>query len=68
MPAQLLVLGLVFTAIATISDSTWAVVASSVSGWIRNTRGYERAMRYLSGTVFIGLGLVAALTEPAARR
>lgn len=68
VPAQLLVLGLVFTAIATISDSTWAVVASSVSGWIRNTRGYERAMRYLSGTVFIGLGLVAALTEPAARR
>lgn len=68
VPAQLLVLGLVFTAIATVSDSTWAVVASSVSGWIRNTRGYERAMRYLSGTVFIGLGLVAALTEPAARR
>ncbi len=68
VPAQLLVLGLVFTAIAMISDSTWAVVASSVSGWIRNTRGYERAIRYLSGTVFIGLGLVAALTEPAARR
>ena len=68
VPGQLIVLGLVFTAIATVSDSSWAILASNVSGWLRRSTGYERAVRYVSGTIFVGLGLVAALAHPAARR
>ena len=68
VPGQLIVLGLVFTAIATVSDSSWAILASSVSGWLRQSKGYERVVRYVSGTIFVGLGLVAALAHPAARR
>lgn len=68
VPGQLIVLGLVFTAIATVSDSSWAILASSVSGWLRQSKGYEQVVRYVSGTIFVGLGLVAALAHPAARR
>lgn len=68
VPGQLIVLGLVFTAIATVSDSSWAILASSVSGWLRQSKGYEHVVRYVSGTIFVGLGLVAALAHPAARR
>ena len=68
VPLQLLVLGLVFTLIGVVSDGTWALVASSISSRLRGTRGYARGMRYASGTVFIGLGLVAALAGPGLRR
>ena len=47
VPGQLIVLGLVFTAIATVSDSSWAILASSVSGWLRQSKGYEQVVRYV---------------------
>jgi len=62
---QLLTLGLVFTALAVVSDSLFAVLAGGVHRWLRagHAPQFVRAQRYLSGGVFIALGVSAALTR-----
>ena len=60
---QLAVLGAIFVVIALSSDLVWALVAGTASDVLRHSRGFLRAQRYVSGTVFIGLGVVAALAR-----
>ena len=60
--ARPLVLGLAFVALGLVSDSLYAVAAGSVGGLLRRRR---RALRYCSGTAYIGLGVVAALARRA---
>ena len=57
---QILVLGLVFVALGVISDGLYAVAAGTAGAWLRGGR-LLRAERYVSGSVFIGLGVTAAL-------
>jgi threonine/homoserine/homoserine lactone efflux protein len=59
--AQVLVLGLVFIALALVSDGAWALAAGSAGDWLRGRAWLPRVERYVSGTVFIGLGVTAAL-------
>jgi threonine/homoserine/homoserine lactone efflux protein len=54
---QILVLGLIFTVIALSSDSLWAVAAGTVGSWLRRSRWYLGVKRWVTGTVFVGLGL-----------
>jgi threonine/homoserine/homoserine lactone efflux protein len=56
---QVLALGLLFIALATLSDSTYAIVAGSVRGWLGERR---RALARVSGCSYVGLGLLAALS------
>ncbi len=56
-PVQILVLGLIFTVIALSSDSLWALAAGTVGSWLRRSRWYLGAKRWVTGTVFVGLGL-----------
>lgn len=60
---QVVVLGLVFVALGLMSDSAYAVAAASLAGRIRR-RGLSLARRgqRASGLVFVGLGVMAALT------
>lgn len=58
---QLGLLGLVFVAIALVSDSAYAVAAGTASAWLRRTRAFSRLQRWVAGSVFVGLGLTAAL-------
>jgi threonine/homoserine/homoserine lactone efflux protein len=60
---QLAVLGLLFVAIAVVSDSLWALAAGSASAWLKGNRGYLAVQRYVSGTIFVGLGAVTALAR-----
>ena len=55
---QVLALGVLFLVLATLSDSTYALVAGSIRPWLRARR---RAMARVSGCSYIGLGLLAAL-------
>jgi threonine/homoserine/homoserine lactone efflux protein len=57
---QLLVLGLVFQAIALITDSSYALLAGTVGKALRNRRGYARAERYVAGGIYVALGVTAA--------
>ena len=59
---QMLLLGLVFVALAVVSDGAWALVAGTASDRLRGHTGFLRAQRYVSGTVFVGLGVATALT------
>ncbi len=60
---QLLVLGLVFVALAVLSDSLWALAAGSAAGRLRGNRRFLAVQRYVSGSVFVGLGAVTALAK-----
>ena len=57
---QALALGIVFVLIGCITDSVYSLVASSLRGVLVRGRSLPFVQRYVAGTVFIGLGLVAA--------
>jgi threonine/homoserine/homoserine lactone efflux protein len=57
---QIALLGLLFIAIAVLSDGTYALVAGTVSERLRGSPRFLRAERRVSGSVFAGLGLATA--------
>ena len=57
---QLLVLGGLFVVLAVTSDVLYVLVASSFRNVLATHAGFLRAQRYVSGTVYLGLGLSAA--------
>jgi threonine/homoserine/homoserine lactone efflux protein len=59
---QMLLLGLIFIALAVVTDGTWALVAGTASDRLRGRAGFLRAQRYVSGSVFVGLGVATALS------
>jgi threonine/homoserine/homoserine lactone efflux protein len=59
---QIAILGVLFIAVAVVSDGAYAIVAGSASGWLRESRAFARVQRYVSGTVFVGLGVATALS------
>lgn len=60
--AQIVFLGVLFVAMGIISDGSYAVVAGTFGNWLKQNHRVLRAQRYLAGSVFIGLGLAAALS------
>lgn len=62
--AQLLFLGLVFLALAVVSDGAWALLAGTAGQWLRGHAGFVRVRRFVAGSVFVALGLLAALASP----
>jgi threonine/homoserine/homoserine lactone efflux protein len=60
---QILLLGLVMVSLAIISDTMYALMAGTFGRWLRGNAGYLRFQRYFSGTVYIGLGITAALAS-----
>ena len=61
---QMLILGLVFNAIAVISDSVWAIVAATARDWFARSPRRLAAVGGLGGFSMIGLGIVIATTRP----
>lgn len=59
---QLLALGLLFAAMGFVSDCLWAFTAGTASGWLRGHPAFLRNQRYVSGSVYIGLGLATAVS------
>jgi threonine/homoserine/homoserine lactone efflux protein len=60
---QLAVLGLVFVVLAVASDNLWALAAGSASERLRGSRRFLAVQRYVSGTVFVGLGTLTAVAK-----
>ena len=60
--AQLVFFGLLFVALGLVTDSLYALAAGTAGGWLRSSRFFAGARRWVSGTVFIGLGLATALS------
>jgi threonine/homoserine/homoserine lactone efflux protein len=59
---QIVFLGLVFVALGVVSDGLYALVAGTAGNWLRSSRAFFAVRRYVSGSVFIGLGLAAAFS------
>lgn len=57
---QALVLGLVFVAIGFCTDSTYSLLASGLRHVLLRGKALPFVQRWVAGTVFIGLGVVAA--------
>ena len=62
VPGQIAVLGLVFVAVALASDSAYALAAGTAGGLLRGSRRYLQGERWVSGGVFVGLGLATAFS------
>jgi threonine/homoserine/homoserine lactone efflux protein len=62
VPGQIVVLGLVFVAVALTSDSLYALAAGTAGGLLRGSRRYLQVERWVSGSVFVGLGLATAFS------
>jgi threonine/homoserine/homoserine lactone efflux protein len=60
---QMLALGGVFIILAIISDSIYALLAGSLGQWLKRRRAFWRAERYVVGSVYLGLGVTAALAD-----
>ena len=58
---QVAVLGLAFTLLGLFTDGCYALAAGTAGNWLKRSPGYLRLERYVSGTLFIGLGVTAAL-------
>ena len=56
-------LGLLFVAIAAVTDSIYAIAAGSIGSQLTRAAPMRSLGRYISGTTFIGLGVFAALTD-----
>ncbi len=56
---QIAFLGLLFAALGFVTDGCYALVAGTAGQWLKRSRRYLEIERYVSGTLFIGLGLTA---------
>lgn len=62
---QSLVLGTMFTVLGCVMDGLWAVLADTVRHLLVRGRTQAFVRRYLSGSMFVGLGVVAARAHQA---
>jgi threonine/homoserine/homoserine lactone efflux protein len=59
---QILLLGALFVTLATITDSTYALVSSGVGRMITQKAGFRRIQKYVTGGIYISLGVAAAIS------
>jgi threonine/homoserine/homoserine lactone efflux protein len=59
---QLVVLGAVFVIAGLISDGTYALLAGAAGSRFLRNDSWRHAQGYVAGTVYLGLGIAAALT------
>jgi threonine/homoserine/homoserine lactone efflux protein len=60
--AQTLLLGVLFVGMAVITDSLYALAASSLAEKLRGNLRFQKGQRYFAGLVYVGLGITTALT------
>jgi threonine/homoserine/homoserine lactone efflux protein len=59
---QTLLLGTIFVGLALVTDSIYALLASSLAGRLKGNRSFQKGQRYFAGLVYIGLGITTAFT------
>jgi threonine/homoserine/homoserine lactone efflux protein len=60
---QVAVLGVIFVSVAVLSDMTYALVSDAIAGRIRRTGTGAKVRRWLTGGVFVALGITAAVAR-----
>jgi threonine/homoserine/homoserine lactone efflux protein len=64
---QILRLGLLFVALACCTDGAYALLAGTLGESLRRSARFRERRRYVSGAVYIGLGVAAALAGDVRR-
>jgi len=59
--SQIILLGVVLAILGTTSDSLYALAAGRARRWLQKNLFLMRSLRYVSASVYLGLGLFAAL-------
>lgn len=62
VPIQMLLLGLIMLTMGLFSDGAYAILAGTAGNWLRTNRHFLHAQKWITGTVYIGLGLTAAFS------
>ena len=60
VPVQMLLLGLIMLTMGLFSDGMYAILAGTAGNWLRTNRHFLRVQKWVTGTIYIGLGLTAA--------
>jgi len=61
--SQVLALGLLFVLLGLVTDGLYAISAGSAGRWLRANPRFVSGQRWVSGSMYIGLGVAAALTS-----
>jgi threonine/homoserine/homoserine lactone efflux protein len=67
IPAQIVVLGLVFALLGLVTDGAYGLLAGTAAGWVRGRSAVRSVQRWVTGCIFIGLG-VATVFAGSERR
>ena len=62
---QIAFLGVLFALLGLVTDSAWALAAGTAGGMLRRSRRFVRTQRYVTGTVYVGLGVATAFAGPS---
>jgi threonine/homoserine/homoserine lactone efflux protein len=62
---QIAFLGVLFALLGMVTDSIWALVAGTAGGVLRRSKRFARGQRYVTGTVYMGLGVATAFAGGA---
>lgn len=62
---QVLLFGLLFTVLAFITDGSYALAAGRLGKWLKRNPHYLRLEAYISGLIYISLGLLTLLMQPS---
>jgi threonine/homoserine/homoserine lactone efflux protein len=57
---QIAFLGVLFALLGLVTDSIWAIAAGTAGGVLRRSQRFARSQRYVTGTVYVGLGVATA--------
>jgi threonine/homoserine/homoserine lactone efflux protein len=60
---QILALGAVFVALGLLTDGAYALTAGTAARWLRGRPRFLASERFISGGMYIGLGLAAAVSS-----
>ena len=60
---QVLALGLIFVMLGLVTDGLYAVAAGSVRQWVRASPRFMDGQRWVTGGMYIGLGVLAAVSD-----
>lgn len=59
---QLLVLGSLVSTLGVVTDSGYAMLSGTFGSWLKRRKTFARAEKYVSGTVYCGLGVATAFS------
>ncbi len=60
---QIVSLGVVFVLLGAVTDSLYALTAGSAAQWLRGKPRFLTSERWISGGLYIGLGVAAAFSS-----